>query len=90
MGKYRLQALVPGPEVASPEIELRVQTFILSHARSYESAVFLMRRHDDYLLYLSNTGADELEQSHQLQALWQVVGPLVWAGQLKVLFIETF
>lgn len=64
MGKYRLQALAPGPEVASPETELRVQTFPLSHVRPGKSAAFLLRCHDDYLLYLSDTGADELEQSH--------------------------
>ncbi|WP_161599432.1 MBL fold metallo-hydrolase [Hymenobacter nivis] len=89
LGKYRLQALLPGPEVVLPETALRLRTFPLSHARPYESAALLLRSHDDYLLYLGDTGADELEQGHQLQALWQAVGPLVRAGQLRALFIET-
>ncbi len=89
LGKYRLQPLAPGPEVALSETALRLRTFPLSHARPYESAAFLLRSHDDYLLYLGDTGADELEQGHKLQALWQAVGPLVRAGQLKALFIET-
>lgn len=71
--------------MALPETELRLRTFPLSHARPYESAAFLLRSHDDYLLYLGDTGADELELSHQ----WQAVGPLVRAGQLKALLIET-
>ena len=86
--KYHLQALVPGQEVALPGTALQVQVYPLSHARPYESAAFLLRSHDDYLLYLGDTGADELEQGHQLQALWQAVGPLVAAGQLRALFIE--
>ncbi|AMJ68019.1 3',5'-cyclic-nucleotide phosphodiesterase [Hymenobacter sp. PAMC 26628] len=89
LGKYRLQPLTPGPEVALLETTLRVRTFPLSHARPYESAAFLLRSQNSYLLYVGDTGADELEQSHQLQALWQAVGPLVRAGQLKALFIET-
>jgi 3',5'-cyclic-nucleotide phosphodiesterase len=39
-------------------------------------------------LYLGDTGADRVEQSEQLTALWKAVAPLVMNNQLKAIFIE--
>jgi 3',5'-cyclic-nucleotide phosphodiesterase len=56
--------------------------------KPYESTAFLVRNKNSYLLYLGDTGADKVEQSEQLAALWKAVAPLVMSNQLKGIFIE--
>lgn len=87
--KYRLQELAPQQETAIENTALSVQTFVLSHGNPYQSAAFLVRNKDSYLLYLGDTGADEIEKSHCLHDLWQAIQPLVQQHQLKGIFIET-
>jgi cAMP phosphodiesterase len=86
--KYQLQPLVPGHETPLPVAGLSVQAFALSHGRPYQSTAFLLRSGQSYLLYLGDTGPDAVEQTGQLRALWQAVGPLLAAGQLRGVFIE--
>jgi cAMP phosphodiesterase len=88
LGKYQLRALVPGQPTPLDSTALSVQAFVLSHGAPYQSTAFLVRSHDSYLLYLGDTGADTLEQTHHLRDLWQVVAPLVQRRALKAIFIE--
>jgi len=69
--------------------EMTVVPFILSHGNPYQSTAFLIHANDNYLLYLGDTGADSIEKSGQLKKLWQEIRPLVIAGRLKAIFIET-
>ena len=86
--KYQLQALVPGQASPIENTCLSVQAFVLSHGSPMQSAAFLVRSQDSYLLYLGDTGADEIEKTHNLYRLWQAVQPLVQRHQLKAVFIE--
>ncbi|WP_375437062.1 MBL fold metallo-hydrolase [uncultured Hymenobacter sp.] len=86
--KYQYQRLVPRQETAIERTPMSVQCFPLSHGSSYQSAAFLLRSQETYLLYLGDTGADELEKSHHLLDLWHAIQPLVVAGKLKAIFIE--
>jgi cAMP phosphodiesterase len=88
LGKYQLRKLVPRQETPIENTTLSVQTFVLSHAKPYQSAAFLVKSYNQYLLYLGDTGADEIEQTHNLREVWQAVQPLVKARQLKAIFIE--
>ncbi|QIL77576.1 MBL fold metallo-hydrolase [Hymenobacter sp. HDW8] len=88
LGKYQLRPLAPNQVKAIENTALSVQTFVLSHGKPYQSAAFLIRNQDNYLLYLGDTGADAIEKAPQLRNLWQVIQPLVKAGQLKAIFIE--
>jgi cAMP phosphodiesterase len=87
--KYQLQALATQQETAIENTALQVRPFVLSHGNAYQSAAFLVRNKDSYLLYLGDTGADEIEQSHCLHDLWQAIQPLVQQNQLKAIFIES-
>lgn len=69
--------------------EMEVTPFILSHGPSYQSTAFLIRHKDAYLLYLGDTGADQIEKNNLLSELWKEMVPLVNSGQLKAIFIET-
>jgi cAMP phosphodiesterase len=87
--KYELRSLTPGQETTLENTGLSVQTFVLSHGKPYQSAAFLLRSKESYLLYLGDTGADVIEKAPQLSNLWRAIQPLVKAGQLKAIFMET-
>lgn len=89
LNKYHYAPLTPGRETAIQRTALSVQAWPLSHGAPYESTAFLVRTGDSYLLYLGDTGADSLEHSDRLHTLWLVAGPLLRAGKLKAIFIET-
>ena len=86
--KYIYTPLVAKQEIAIDGTDLFVTPFVLSHVNPYESTAFLVRNQSSYLLYLGDTGADSVEQSTQLLALWKTVAPLISKGQLKAIFIE--
>jgi len=86
--KYTYQTLVPTKEIAIDNTGLFVTPFVLSHVKPYESTAFLVRNQNSFLLYLGDTGADKVEQSEQLAALWKTVAPLVMNKQLKGIFVE--
>lgn len=88
LNKYKYQTLVPTKEIAIDNTGLFVTPFVLSHVKPYESTAFLVRNQNSYLLYLGDTGADKVEHSEQLGALWKAVAPLVMNNQLKAIFIE--
>jgi 3',5'-cyclic-nucleotide phosphodiesterase len=85
--KYHYQALNPGTETAIENTSLKVQAFPLSHS-NLTSTAFLVRSNDAYVLYLGDTGADEIEKSTNLQNLWQAIAPLIKSKKLKAILIE--
>jgi cAMP phosphodiesterase len=87
--KYHYVTLMPEQEIAADRTPLYVRAWPLSHGKPYESTAFLIRSGDNYLLYLGDTGADTIEQSDRLHILWEGIGPLIKAGKLKAIFIET-
>lgn len=88
IGKYNYQYLVPEKEIEIVGTGLFVTPFVLSHVKPYESTAFLVRNQSDYLLYLGDTGPDELEHATQLANLWNHLAPLIQKNQLKFIFIE--
>ena len=88
LNKYTYNYLTPSKEIEIPNTELRVTPYILSHVNPYESSAFLVRNQNSYLLYLGDTGADEVEKSNQLALLWKAVADKVIAHTLKAIFIE--
>jgi cAMP phosphodiesterase len=66
---------------------MEVQVFPLSHS-NLTSTAFLVKSDNNYILYLGDVGADEIEKSHNLQNLWEAVAPLIKAKQLKAIMIE--
>lgn len=87
LGKYHYNTLIPGNEVAVDNTAMQVTAFPLSHS-NLTSTAFLLKSNNNYLLYLGDTGCDELEKSHNLQNLWQTIAPLIKTNQLKGIMIE--
>lgn len=87
LNKYCYEVLLPGKEVSVMGTALRVQAFPLSHS-NLQSTAFLVNNNGRYLLYLGDTGPDEIEKSTNLNKLWQAIAPLIKARKLKALMIE--
>lgn len=88
LNKYTYQPLVPRTEISLANTNLFVTPFLLSHVNPNESTAFLVRHNNSYVLYLGDTGSDEIEKSDKLQFLWKVVAPLLRDKKLKAIFIE--
>lgn len=85
--KYHYVTLVAGDEIPIANTAMTVKAFPLSHS-NLTSTAFLVRSGDAYVLYLGDTGPDELEKSRDLEQLWQTVAPLIREKKLKAIMIE--
>lgn len=88
LNKYRYTPLAPENELPLEQTSMQVTAFDLSHSAPGQSTAFLIRENKNYILYLGDTGADTIEHSQKLRMLWQHIGPLVKAKQLRAIFIE--
>jgi cAMP phosphodiesterase len=88
IGKYQYQYLIPEKEIEVAAVGVFVTPFVLSHVKPYESTAFLVRNQSDYILYLGDTGPDEVEKSTQLAILWNHIAPIIQKKQLKAIMIE--
>ncbi|KRT16793.1 3',5'-cyclic-nucleotide phosphodiesterase [Pedobacter ginsenosidimutans] len=86
--KYTYSPLNEGETYPLDGTEMKVRAFELSHGNPYKSTAFLISHDDSYVLYLGDTGADEIEKSDKLANLWQTISPLINQGQLKAIFLE--
>jgi cAMP phosphodiesterase len=86
--KYHYQVLTPDSITTIEHTGITVRAFPLSHS-NLQSTAFLLNYSGAYILYLGDTGADEIEKSHNLHALWQAIAPLVQQRKLEAIMIET-
>ena len=86
--KYHYQSLIPDSLTPIQNTTMTVQAFPLSHS-NLTSTAFLVVSNGAYLLYLGDTGPDEVEKSTKLHNLWQHIAPLVKTKSLKAIMIET-
>ncbi len=87
--KYHYVYLNPDSVTALTNTIMSVRSFELSHSSPYKSTAFLINTGNAYVLYLGDTGADEIEKSTRLKELWQSIAPLIKVKQLRGIFIET-
>ncbi|WP_448698419.1 MBL fold metallo-hydrolase [Mucilaginibacter sp. AW1-3] len=88
LNKYHYTPLVPGEKTPIDNTDMSVQAFVLSHGNPYESTAFLVSNNGNYMLYLGDTGSDEVEKSTKLHELWEYIAPLIKNRSLKGIMIE--
>lgn len=89
LNKYNYVYLEEGQKVKLENTNLSVTPFVLDHVKPYKSSAALIQNNtNEYVLYLSDTGADRIENSTQLKKLWQTIAPLIQKKQLKGILIE--
>lgn len=86
--KYHYDVLSPDSATDVANTRMTVQAFSLSHG-NLESTAFLVRSNNSYILYIGDTGPDEVEKSNKLHLLWEAVAPLIENKKLTAIFIET-
>jgi len=86
--KYHYRPLTPDSITPIQNTAMTVQAFPLSHS-NLTSTAFLIGSNGAYLLYLGDTGPDEIEKSNNLYNLWQHIAPLIKNKSLKAIMIET-
>jgi cAMP phosphodiesterase len=86
--KYHYEVLIPDSITVIKNTAMTARAFPLSHA-NLTSTALLVRNNDAYILYLGDTGPDEIEKSHNLHNLWVAIAPLIKANKLKAIMIET-
>lgn len=86
--KYHYVEMTPGATEQIAGTGLAVTPYLLSHSSPYQSTAFLVSAGGNQVLYLGDTGADEIEKSQQLSQLWKSIAPLVRQHSLKAIFIE--
>jgi 3',5'-cyclic-nucleotide phosphodiesterase len=86
--KYHYQPLMSDSTISIKNTGMTVQAFPLSHS-NLTSTAFLIQSNNACILYLGDTGPDEVEKSHDLQNLWTAIAPLIKAKKLKAIMIET-
>lgn len=89
LNKYKYVSLETEKEIPLENTSMTVKAFSLSHSTTSQSTAFLIGYQESYLLYLGDTGPDEIEKSTKLAELWKVAGPLIEEKKLKGIFIET-
>lgn len=86
--KYHYHRLSVDKNSLIPKTTLFVRAFPLNHGKGYPSTAFLLKADNHYLLYLGDTGADNIEKSQDLKQIWQEIAPLIRSHQLNTVFIE--
>lgn len=86
--KYHYEVLVPDSIVNIINTQMTVVAFPLSHG-NLQSTALLLKSNDNYILYLGDTGADEIEKSNNLHLLWEHISPIIKDKKLRGMFIET-
>ena len=88
LNRYKFVNLIPGKEYSIEETTLKVTAFPLSHSNNYLSTAFLIRSETKYVLYIGDTGADQIEKSDKMEKLWSHVAPIIKDRNLTAIFIE--
>ncbi len=86
--KYHYAEMAAGHTEKIENAGLHVTPYLLSHSSPYLSTAFLVSHGNSQILYLGDTGADEVEKSQQLSQLWKTIAPLIKQHSLKAIFIE--
>ena len=87
--KYHYTRVQPGETYPVEGTDMTIIPFELAHSGSYLSTAYLVEANNAYVVYFGDTGPDEVEQSGNIQAVWQHVAPLIRKGKLRAIFLES-
>ena len=95
LGKYKYVALLPGRTAPIPGTSMSVEAHPLAHGIDTDSTAFLIGLVGPggpgagFVLYMGDTGPDEVEGRQTTLELWRRIAPLVAEGRLRGIFIES-
>lgn len=86
--KYTLQTVKAGEEFKPENTSFNITPFLVSHQEPYQSTAYLIENYGEFLLYIGDTGSDELEKTSNLQKIWQSTAPLIRQQRLHAIMME--
>ena len=89
LGQYTYRVLKHGEPTPIQGTQMSVSAFPLAHGNSADSTAFLIECRGDYVLYMGDTGPDELEKRTTTAFLWHQMAPLIRSGKVRGIFVET-
>jgi 3',5'-cyclic-nucleotide phosphodiesterase len=89
LGIYDYETLHAGIGKPISGTSMSVEAFPLAHGNFTDSTAFLIESENSFLLYMGDTGPDEIERRSTTQDLWKRIVPLIKAECLHGIFIET-
>ncbi len=88
LGAYQYMRLKEGEKYSIKNTAMQVTAYPLSHDLSTDSAAFLVETNNNYILYMGDTGPDEVEKRDTTEQLWKIIAPIIKKGNLRALYIE--
>jgi 3',5'-cyclic-nucleotide phosphodiesterase len=89
LNQYSYVVLEEGEKRRIPDSSMNVETHPLAHGEHTDSAAFLIESGGAYLLYMGDTGPDEVEKRTSTEDLFKRIAPLIRDNRLQGIFIET-
>ncbi len=89
LGQYRYIPLKTGESTKVEQTSMSVEAYPLAHGQFTDSTAFLVESDSAYILYMGDTGPDEVEKRSTTQDLWKRIAPLIKSNTLHGIFIET-
>jgi 3',5'-cyclic-nucleotide phosphodiesterase len=89
LAKYESVILRPGESSSVPGTAMRVEAWPLAHGARVASAAFIVDANGHYVVYMGDTGPDQLEDQPTTHLLWERLVPLVREDRLQGIFIES-
>ncbi len=87
IGQYNYVVLQEGERSVIADTAMNVEAYPLAHGET-DSTAFLVESAGAFVLYMGDTGPDEVEKRDTTQALWKRIAPLIRARSLHALSIE--
>ncbi len=87
IGQYSYVTLQEGERLGIEGTTMSVEAFPLAHGGT-DSTAFLVESGGEFVLYMGDTGPDEVEKRDTTEALWKRIAPLIKARRLHALCIE--
>jgi len=89
LGQYTYVILEPGKLTRVPDTSMNVEAFPLAHGEYTDSTAFLIESNGSFILYMGDTGPDEVEKRSTTLEVWKRITPLIKEQRLHAIFIET-
>jgi cAMP phosphodiesterase len=88
LGQYNYFVLEPGKSTKIKGTSMNVEAYPLAHGEFTDSTAFLIEVGGAFILYMGDTGPDEVEKRSTTLDLWKRIAPLIKAQTLHGIFIE--
>lgn len=86
--KFTLQTVYPDKQTRVDNTSFNITPFIISHQEPYTSTAFLIEYYGEFVLYIGDTGSDELEKTNNLKTIWLSIAPIIRQQRLHAILME--